>query len=305
MRTTSKRRRPGNIEYWLMIAIPALFVLVFAYGSMAGIFLAFQDFLPGQGFYVFGSEFVGFDNFSRIFQDRLVWNVFRNTVVIAGLKIVFGTVIPILIAVVFNEINNLIFKKSVQTIIFLPHFISWVIISGVMLSMFDVSGGALVRAAQSIGIKLPDFFRNTFWFPVMLVGSALWKDAGYSAVIFIAAITTIDQALYEAATIDGAGYTRRCRHVTLPGMMPIIILMTVLSLGNILNADFEQVFNMYNVEVYATGDILDTFMYRRAFSGATDYGFSTAVGLLKSVVAFIMIGFSYLIADKAFGYKIV
>ncbi len=287
-------------QLYLMLLAPMLLVLIFHYGSMVGIIMAFQDFLPGQGFYVFGSKFDHFENFKKLFSTPEVWNVFKNTLIIAITKLVLGTAVPILIAILMNEIGKIWFKRGVQTIIFLPHFISWVILSGVFLRMFDVTGGVLSKVFPG----LPDFFHDPKLFPGMLVGSALWKDSGYSAIVYIAAITTIDSSLYEAAKIDGAGHIKRCIHVTLPGMLPVIIMMSVLHMGNVLNAGFEQVYNMYNMDVYSTGDILDTFVYRRAFAGGSDYSFSTAVGLLKSVISVFLISTSYYIAHKKFNYNI-
>ena len=299
-----KHRSKKMMQLYSMLLLPVLFVFVFSYGSMAGIIMAFQDFLPGQGFYVFGSQFVGLKHFERLFASPEVFLVLRNTVIISFLKIVFGTVVPITIAVLMNEIFKTWFKRGVQTVIFLPHFISWVILSGVFITMFDKTSGVMTRVFGSAGITLPDFFHDPKAFPFMLIASSLWKDAGYASIVYIAAITTIDGSLYEAAKIDGAGHIKRCFHITLPGMMPVIIMMTVLNMGNVLNAGFEQVFNMYNLDVYETGDILETFVYRRAFSGAPDYSFSTAVGLLKSVISLIFISVSYFIADKLFDYKI-
>ncbi len=287
-----------------MLAAPMALVLVFQYLPMAGIIMAFQDYLPNQGFYVFGSEFVGFANFARLFADAEVWRVMRNTVIIAVLKIILGTVFPITVAVLLNEVGKLWFKRGVQTAIFLPYFISWVIMSGVLMRLFSSDSGIVTVLFRNIGITIPKYFEDASAFPSLVIFSNLWKDSGYGVVVYLAAITTIDPTLYEAAKIDGAGHFKRCVHITLPGMLPVIILLTVLNMGNVLNAGFEQVFNLYNEMVYSTGDILDTYIYRKAFGQAHDYSFATAVGLLKSVISLVFISAAYIIAQKKYDYRI-
>ena len=287
-----------------MLIVPAILVLIFSYGPMLGLLIAFQDYLPGQGWFVFGSDFIGWENFRQMFADGEIWGVIRNTVVIALAKIVTGTAFPILVAILLNEVGKIWFKRAVQTFIFLPYFISWVIMAGVLTEMLALDGGMLTVLVESIGLKMPDFFGDPAAFPWMLIFSNLWKDAGYGAVIFLAAVTVIDPSLYEAAKIDGAGHMKRCWHVTLPGILPVIILMTVLNMGNILNAGFEQVYNLYNDIVYSTGDILDTYIYRMAFGDAMNYGVSTAASLLKSVVSLLFISAAYFFAYKKFNYQI-
>lgn len=289
----------------LMLLVPVILTLIFSYGSMAGILLAFQNYRPMQGFYVFGSKFVGLDNFIQLFQAPKFWEVLRNTVFISLLKIIAGTAIPIMIAIFMNEISKTWFKRGVQTIIFLPHFISWVILAGVFVKMFAADGGVMTVMLSKVGIAMPDYFGNPSSFPVMIILSSLWKDAGYGAIVYIAAITMINPSLHEAAKIDGAGHIKSTIHITLPGMLPVIILMTVLNMGNILNAGFEQIFNLYQESVYSVGDILDTYifrLYRQA--GASGYSLGTAVGLFKSVVSLIFISTAYIVASKAFDYKI-
>lgn len=307
-RAEARKKRRGRMErelpLHLMMIVPIYLLIVFNIGSILGLVMAFQDYLPGQGWYVFGSRFVGLENFSRLFNDPEIWQILKNTVIIALLKMFFGTLFPILVAILLNEVGAVAVKRGVQTLIFLPYFISWVILAGVFTKLFSTDGGVLPAMFAKIGVALPDFLGDAKHFRTLLVVSDIWKGAGYSVIIFLAAITNIDPFLYEAAEIDGAGYTRKCLSITLPGMMPVIVLMTILNMGNILNAGFEQVYNLYSDMVYSTGDILDTFIYRTAFEGAMDYSLSTAAGLFKSVVSFAFVSVTYIVAYKKFDYKV-
>lgn len=276
-----------QLPLYLMLLIPILLVFVFAYGPMMGLIMAFQDYLPNQGWYVFGSEFVGLKHFRTLFSDPEIWQIIRNTVTIAVLKIVTGTIMPIAVAIMLNECRTW-FKRFVQTFIFLPYFISWVIMSGVLTNLLSAR-----------------FFDDPDLFVLMVIVSNLWKDAGYGTIVFLAAITAIDPTLHEAAKIDGAGHMRRCQHITLPGMVPIIVLMTVLNMGNIMNAGFEQLYNLLlTTEVYSKGEILDTYIYRRTLNSSGSYSYLTAVGLFKSVISTALIAIAYFIAYKGFDYKI-
>lgn len=305
---TEKQRKRKKLErelpLHLMMLVPMYFIVIFNFGSLLGLVMAFQDYLPGQGWFVFGSEIVGFENFARLFNDPEIWQILINTIVIALLKIFFGTLFPILVAILLNEVSITGVKRGVQTLIFLPYFISWVILAGVFAKLFSTDGGVLNTMFAKIGVTLPDFLGDPKHFRSIIVVSDIWKGAGYSVIIFLAAITNIDPSLYEAAKIDGAGYVRQCFAVTIPGMMTVIVLMTILNMGNILNAGFEQVYNLYSDMVYSTGDILDTFIYRTAFEGAMDYSLSTAATLFKSVVSFIFVSVTYVIAYKKFDYKV-
>ena len=240
-RTGRLKRIERELPLHLMMLVPMYFLILFNILSIFGLIMAFQDYLPNQGWFVFGSKFVGLDNFRRLFNDPEIWIVLKNTVIIALLKMVFGTLFPILVAILLNEVGIIGVKRGVQTLIFLPYFISWVILAGVFAKLFATDGGVLPALFSKIGITLPDFLGDPRHFRSLLVVSDIWKGAGYSVIIFLAAITNIDPFLYEAAEIDGAGHMRKCFHITVPGMMPVIILMVILNMGNILNAGFEQV----------------------------------------------------------------
>ncbi|MCI1209930.1 MAG: ABC transporter permease subunit [Treponema sp.] len=286
--------------YWIMI-IPALVWMFFInIVPMFGIVMAFQDFNPGKGF--LHSRFVGLENFRYMLEMKDVGQIFINTIVIAVGKLVLNVVVPVIFALLLNEVKNLLFKKTIQTIVYLPHFISWVVMGGILLDVFGLYG-PLNGVLSSFGIKKIAFFRSSDLFRPLVIGTDVWKEFGFNAVIYLAALTGINPALYEAAAIDGAGHWKQMLYITLPSLKPIIVLMTILALGNILNAGFDQIYNLYNQAVYSTGDIIDTWVYR---VGLNDMQFSlaTAVGLLKSVVGFFLISGSYLIAYKKMNYRI-
>ena len=281
--------------FFIGMVLPGiLFLIVFSYGPMFGLLMAFQKYVPAKG--VTGSEFVGLENFKYLINLPDVWQVTYNTVFIAVFKIVFNTVIPIAFAILLNEIRVKWMKKSMQTIVYLPHFLSWVILASVVVNLFNLDG-TVNQILNSIGIDSINFLGSNKVFPHLLIWSDIWKEFGYNSIVFLAAITSIDPGLYEAATMDGASWSQRVRHVTLPGMMPFIILMTILALPNILNAGFDQVYNLYSPPVYQSGDILDTYVYRIGLIGR-DYSLGTAVGLIKSIIGLVLIVVSNRIAEK-------
>lgn len=295
-----KKRRFGEINYWIMILPALVWLIAINIVPMFGIVMAFQDFNPGAG--IFGSEFVGLENFKYMFEMKDVWQIFANTIIIAVGKLLLNVLIPVTFALLLNEVKNMVFKKTVQTIVYLPHFISWVIMGGILLDVFGLYG-PVNGILNQLGFESVAFFRNSDLFRGLAIGTDVWKEFGFNAVVYLAALTGISPALYEAAAIDGAGRWKRMIHITFPSLKPIIVLMTILALGSILNAGFDQIYNIYNPAVYSTGDIIDTWVYR---VGLTDMQFSlaTAVGLLKSVIGFALISISYLIAYKKANYRI-
>ena len=282
--------------------LPAfIIVLVYSYGPMLGIFLAFQDFNPAFG--MFGSPWIRFGNFQFIFNVPGFLQIIWNTIFISFLKIVGMIIVPVFFALLLNEIRSDRFKRTMQTLIYLPNFLSWVVLAGLMIDILSPSTGIINQIIQALGHKPIFFLGDKFWFPFAMVLSDIWKGFGFGTVIYLAALTSIDPTLYEAADIDGAGRFGQIWHVTLPGILPIVVLMSVLSLGNILNAGFDQVFNLYSPQVYDTGDILDTFVYRLGLQQA-QFGPATAVGLFKSVISFAFVSMSYVLADKLVHYRI-
>lgn len=274
---------------------------VFSYIPMAGIVMAFQKFVPVRG--IFKSKFVGLENFEYMMSLPNIYSVLWNTVFIAVMKIVASLVFPIMFALLLNEVRNEFFKRSVQTIIYMPFFLSWVILGGVLIDILSPSSGIVNQLLGYLGIKPIFFLGDKNWFPFTLVVSDTWKNFGYNTVIYLAALTGIDPNLYEAAVVDGANRWKQTLNITIPGIMSIVTLMAVLSLGNVLNAGFEQVFNLYSPQVYSTGDIIDTLVYRIGLENS-QFSLATAIGLFKSVVSFGLIVLSNRLANKYAGYRV-
>ncbi|CAN7287552.1 ABC transporter permease subunit [Paenibacillus sp. LjRoot153] len=275
-----------NYDLYLLLVPGLLFLFLFKYAPMYGIIIAFQDFNIFDGFT--GSKFVGLDQFEKLIHSEEFYQVFVNTLLISVYKIVLLFPIPIIIALFLNEVRKAFFKKTIQTIIFLPHFLSWVIISGLFINILSPSGGLVNNAIEWFGGTPISFFLDNQFFRSVVVFTAGWKESGWNAIIFIAAIAGIEQEQYEAASIDGAGRIRQMLHITLPGIMPTIVLILILRMGYLLEAGTEQILTMYNSVVYQSGDVIGTFVYRQGL-GQQDYSFSTAVGLFNSLVGFILI----------------
>ncbi|WP_320967310.1 ABC transporter permease subunit [Hungatella sp.] len=294
------KKKRNTIHYWIMV-IPALvWLILINIVPMGGIVMAFQDFNPGKG--IFGSPWIGLENFTYMFQLKDVKTILLNTFVIALFKIIGNLIVPVVFALLLNEVTNALFKRTAQTLVYIPHFLSWVALSGMLMEIFGHSG-PINTILMDLGLGRLSFFQNGGLFRGLIIGSDIWKEFGFKTVIYLAALTGVNQNLYEAAAIDGANRWDRMIHITLPSIKGTIILMMVLSLGNILNAGFDQIYNLYNPAVYSAADIIDTWVYR---AGLVDMQFSltSAVGLLKSVVGFTAISISYLIANKVADYKI-
>jgi len=285
----------------LMLLPAVILVVVYSYGPMLGIVMAFQKFVPAKGF--FQSKWVGWDNFTYVLSLPNFTQVIWNTLYIAVMKIVAGQFVPLLVALLLNEVRKTFIKRSVQTLIYLPHFLSWVILGGIMIDILSPQFGIVNKLLSSLGIEPIFFLGSNSWFPYVLVLSDIWKEFGFSTIIYLAALASINPSLYEAAVVDGASRWRQTWHITLPGLAPIIILLATLSMGSILNAGFEQVYNLYNTLVMDSGDIIDTFVYRIGLLEA-QYSVATAVGLAKSFVSFILITLSYYMAYRFANYRI-
>jgi len=287
--------------YFMLLPAVAL-VFIYSYGSMAGIVIAFQKFVPAKG--MFGQQqWVGLQNFITLFSMPNIWQVIQNTVIIASFKLIGGVVVPVVFALMLNEVRSLLTKRIFQTVVYLPHFLSWIILSGILLNILSPSEGLVNILLTKIGIEPIFFLGNPSVFPATMVVSDIWKTFGFASVIYLASLTSIDPSLYEAAVIDGANRWRQTWHITLPGISAMVVLMTVLGLANILNGGFDQIYNMYSPVVYSTGDILDTLVFRLGIEQA-QYSLSTAAGLFKSVVSMIFIIVSYYLADKLTGYRV-
>ena len=277
-----------------------IFLLIFSYIPMLGLIMAFQDFKPAQGF--FKSKFVGLKHFQYMLELPDIGRVIRNTVIIALGKIIFGMILAIAFAILLNEIKVKLLKKGVQTIVYLPHFLSWVVLAAVFVNLFNLDG-TVNQVLASIGLQKINFLGDNSVFRKFIIGTDVWKEFGYSSVVYLAAITGIDPGLHEAAAIDGASWWKRVWHVTLPGMLPIILLMTAMNLTNVLSAGFDQVYNLYSQIVYESGDVLDTYIYRIGLVGR-QYSFGAAVGLCRSVVAAILLVSANRITGRFTGQRI-
>ncbi len=290
-----------NKSLHLMVWIGMIFVVVFSYVPMLGIIISFKQYRPVLGF--MKSKWVGWDNFSLMLKLPDFYQVVTNTLVIAGLKLTIGFFVPIVFALLLNEVRLMWFKKTVQTFVYLPHFMSWVILGGILTNILSVNGGIVNSLLGWFGIDPIMFLGSNAWFRPVLIVSDIWKEFGFSMIVYLAALAGINPALYEAAVIDGANRWKQTLYVTLPGIVPIMALVATLSLGGILNAGFDQVFNLYNPIVYETGDIIDTYVYRMGLQ-QTQYSFATAVGLSKSLVSLILMAIAYRLAYKYANYRI-
>ena len=311
MKQKKKQTRQGsdNRAFHLMLLVPV--ILLFIYNILpipAGILMAFQNFLPMKGF--LHSSFVGLANFKKLMLLPDTWPAVRNTLIIAIGKIIGNLVVPISFALLLNEIRVRWFKRAAQTITYLPYFLSWVVLGGILIKFLSpgsssTTPGLLNTLLVNLHIiKEPIYFlgSNSTFRGTMII-SDIWKNFGYNTIIYLAALTGIDPTLYEAAMVDGAGKIKQTIHVTMPGIAPFIALMTIMSIGSVLNAGFDQIFNLYSPAVYATGDIIDTLVYRLGLINQ-QYSLSAAVGLLKSVVSCILVLTGYKLADKYAGYKV-
>lgn len=289
-----KKRLKREIPFHLMLLLPMLFLAVFSFAPLFGILMAFQDYIPAKG--ILQSRWVGLENFDFIFSLPSSRQIFANTIIISLGKLAAGIIVPVFFALLLNEIRVIAFKRTVQTIVYLPHFLSWVVLANVVSSILGFDG-PINSLIQSMGHDPILFLGSNVWFRPVIILSDCWKEFGYGSIIYLSALTSIDPGLYESASLDGASRLQKIFYITLPLLVPTIVLMMALNLGNILNAGFDQIFNLYNPLVYETGDIIDTYVYR---IGLIDmqYSLATAVGLIKSVIGFVLIMSSNLVSRK-------
>ncbi len=273
---------------------------LFHYYPMYGVVIAFQKFNPGLGFT--RSPWVGLDNFRYIFSNADFKNVLWNSFFIAIAKLISLQILAISLALLLNEVRSMLFKRTLQTVIYLPHFLSWVVLGGILVDLLSANG-LVNRALGTLGIHPILFLGSNAWFRPVVITTNIWKEAGWATIIYLAALTAIDPGLHEAAAIDGANRWQRILHVNIPGILSVIILLACLNLGSVLQAGFEQILTLYNPAVYQTGDILDTYVYRAGLISA-HYSLAAAVGLFQSAIGFIMIVIAYRLAARFAGYRI-
>ncbi|NOU69142.1 ABC transporter permease subunit [Paenibacillus sp. LMG 31461] len=294
----TKGRSVKLLKYWdlyLMVLPAVILILLFKYMPMYGVIIAFKDYNLMEG--VWGSDWVGFQYFRELFTFDEFPRVVRNTVMISLMKLLVGFPIPIILALLLNELKFVRFKRMVQTITYLPHFISWVIIGGLAIDMLSPSSGIINRIIEMLGFDPIFFMSDERIFRWILVGSDVWKEAGWGAIIYLAALIGINEELYQAATVDGANRFRQIWHISLPGLKSTIIVILLLRIGYILDAGFEQVLVMYNPTVYDVADIIDTYVFRVGL-GSMQFGLTTAAGLFKSVIGCVLLILANVFARK-------
>jgi len=289
----------NNKSLYLILLPGILYYITFLYLPMYGITIAFKDFDMFGG--IFNSEWVGLKHFKILFASDTFFQVFRNSIVISVYKIVFNFPIPIILAILLNEVRSLVFKKTIQTVVYLPYFLSWVVIAGLVINFLSPSTGVINLLIKSFGGEPINFLANKAYFRTIIVISDLWHSVGWNTIIYLAALTSIDVSLYEAAKIDGAGRLKQIIHITLPGIKSTIVVLLLLKIGNIMNNGFEQMFLLYNPMVYDVADVFETYVYRIGLVESR-YDYSTAVGLFKSLVGLVMLvsanGFARKMGEK-------
>lgn len=301
------KRRPAqrlkqSMPYYLMLLPGMVLLFIFNYLPLYGWKIAFQKFIPAKG--LFGDQkWVGLYWFQYISKYPDFIRALRNTLMISLGKLALGILIAILFSILINEIRNSRLKRTVQTIEYLPHFLSWIILSGVLIDILSPSTGIVNKLIMAFGGQPAFFLGDNRFFQGTMIVTDIWKEFGFNTIVYLAAITSIDPSLYESAVMDGANRLQQIIHITLPGMLPIIMLMLLLNIGSVMNANFDQIFNLYSPTVYKTGDVLDTLVYRIGLVNA-NYSLSTAIGIFKSMVSMLLVGTSYYSAYKFAGYRI-
>lgn len=278
-----------------------LFFLVFCYAPMYGLVIAFQDYYPLKG--IDGSTFVGLKHFKSLFSNPFFLSVLKNTLVISIYKLLICFPAPIILCLALNEIKNVKFKKVAQSISYLPHFVSWVVVSGIIIEFLSPSRGPINILLQNLGMDPIFFVGDAKYFRGVLVISDMWKSIGWGSIVYLAAVTSIDPSLYEAAEMDGAGRIKKILHITLPALAPIVTVMLIMQSGKILNDSFEQVYNFLSPTTYGVGDVISTFVYRMGIQNM-QYSFTTAVDLFKNIISFGLVVLTNYIARKTNDYAL-
>ena len=279
--------RIARSKYLLLMIFPAIiFYAIFNYVPMYGVLMAFQKFNPKLG--IFGSSYIGFQNFQKVFEEPKFWLAFRNTLIIGSVKIVISFLGAVIIALLLNELRMIKAKKTIQTIVTVPHFLSWVVVSGFVFSLFAYNG-AVNALVEAMGGERTNFLLDTKFFFGLIFASDIWKEAGWGSIIYLATMAGIPQDQYEAADIDGATRLQKIWHITLPGIKPTAILLLIMSVGGVLSAGFDQILNLSNKAIIDEVNIIDTYIYYHYVSGSGNAGIGTAIGLFKSVISFILV----------------
>lgn len=284
--------------FYLMMLPGVLYYIIYQYIPMGGLLIAFQKYNLAKG--IFGSEWVGFDNFRTIFSSPDFFQIMRNTLVISLYRILFNMLPDVMLALILNEIRLEWFKRAVQTITYGPYFLSWIIVYGLVFSFLAPDSGLISTWWRDHMGETINLLTDKSWFRPLLILTEIWKSTGYGAIIYLAALATINNELYEAAVVDGAGRWRQMWHITLPGIREVFVLLLILRIGHILEAGFDQVYIFLNARVYEVGDIIDTWVFRRGIENL-DFSVASAVGFFKSVIGFILVVAANKISKKLGG----
>lgn len=289
------RRLKRHRWFYAMLVPGLLYFFIYKYLPMWGIVIAFQDYQPFQG--LLGSRWVGLKHFEEFFTNEAFWMLFRNTFILAVYNILFFFPLPILIALMLNELRHDLYKRFIQTLIYIPHFVSWVVVVGISFLFFSKEGGIVNNMLSSIGAEPVNFLLSRDWFRTIITSQVMWKETGWGTIIFLAALAGVDPQLYEAARIDGAGRWKQMWHITLPSIRSTIIVLLILRIGHFLDSGFEQIFLMVNPMNREVGEVFDTYVYSTGITqGKLSY--STAVGMFKSVVGLLLVVLANRLAKK-------
>ena len=284
----------------LIMLIPGiLYYILFKYKPMYGVLIAFKEYNLIEG--VTGSPWVGMKYFNMTFQSPDFWRVFKNTLILSAYKLIFTFPAPIILALMLNEVRCMKFKKTVQTLTYLPHFLSWVVLSGIVINFLSPSSGPVNMIIRQLGFDPIYFMGDKKYFRAILVISSIWKEVGWGTIVYLAALTSVDTQLYEAAALDGAGRLRQTISVTLPAIANVVVIMLIMRVGKIINDDFDQIYNMYNPAVYSVADVLSTYIYKMGLEQAM-YSYSTAMGLFKNLIAFTLVIITNSISTRVSDY---
>ena len=302
LRHERKRKAKKYLMLYIFCFFPVASLFIFNYIPIYGVIIAFKDYRIGLG--IFASPWNNFKHFKDLFLDPFFFRVLKNTIIISFLKLLFGFPAPVIFALLLNEVRNQVFKRTVQSISYLPHFMSWVVLAGIIVEILSPQRGIIAYIYRIIGLKeVPNVLVNVRLFRPMLVVTNIWKNVGWGTIIYLAAISSVDPVLYDVASIDGAGRVRKMINVTMPAMMPVMVILFILSMGRLLNAGFDQIFNLYNPVVYEVADILDTYVYRVGLVKG-DYAYATAVGIFKNIIGVLMVVGANLIIRRFSEYAI-
>jgi putative aldouronate transport system permease protein len=291
--TIGRDIRRNKLLYLMVLPVIAYYV-IFDYGPMYGLQIAFKDYSPGDG--IWGSRWIGLANFTEFFQSYYFWRLIRNTLLISVYELIFGFPAPIILALLLNELRKQAFKRIVQTVTYLPHFISVVVVVG-MLVDFLARDGVVNQVLGYLGVEARSYLSEPGWFRFLYVSSGIWQQIGWGSIIFLAALSNIDPSLYEAAKVDGAGRWKQMLHITIPGIMPTVIILLILRMGSMMSVGSEKILLMYNPLTYDTADVISTFVYRKGILEAS-YSYTTAVGLFNAVIAFLLVIISNSISKR-------